>query len=105
MDESVTMRNPQIEARVARSAYAQARTLLEAEPGISAADLVERLRANAEALSQQAGDTGPGPVPMPRDPREHGTGGLGLGAVAAEARDRVASPEAADGAAPDEPAH
>lgn len=104
MDESVTMRNPQIEARVASSAYAQARTLLEAEPGISAADLVERLRSNAESLAQQVGDTGPGPVPMPRDPREHGTGGLGLGAAAAEARDRVASPEG-DEAAPDDPAH
>ena len=59
MDESVTMRNPR-----SRHGWPTPRTrkpsrCLRPSPEISAADLVERLRANAEALAQQAGDTGP----------------------------------------------
>jgi hypothetical protein len=90
VDDSITMRDPNLEARAANTAYAQARAVLEADPEISAADLVERLRQRAEELAAQAdagdrADAVPAPrAPAPRDPDEPG-----LGAAAAQARERA----------------
>jgi hypothetical protein len=88
MDESVTMRDPRVEARVASSAYAQARALLEAQPEISAADLVERLRQRSVEL---AGALGEDPVARALDARhEPGPGSTsGFADAAAAARNSI----------------
>lgn len=90
MDDSITMRDPNLEARAANTAYAQARAMLESDPEISAGDLVEGLRQRAEELAARA-EAGHGttaaPAPRasaPRDPVEPG-----LGAAAAAARERA----------------
>ena len=91
MDESVTMRDPQIEARVASSAYAQARAMLEAEPGDQrrrtwSSGCATHAPALAQPTRRPRADVR---VPMPSDRREHRSGGGGLGAAAAEARERA----------------
>jgi hypothetical protein len=101
MDESVTMRDPRVEARVASSAYAQARAVLDAEPEISAADLVERLRQRSVELAAALGED---PVARALDARrEPGPGPSGgLGEAAAAARDSISadSPSRTEGGSP-----
>ena len=53
MDDSVTLRDADLEARAANTAYAQARAVLEATPEITATDLVERLRRRAAELAER----------------------------------------------------
>lgn len=87
MDSSITRRDAAAEARIASSAYAQAHAVLQANPAISAADLVERLRERAEALADDAGeDDRVVPEPGAATPREAGRPGLGAAAAAARER-------------------
>jgi hypothetical protein len=96
VDDSIVMRDPNLEARAANTAYAQARAVLEAEPEISARDLVERLRAHAAELAAAVAPDRPKPIPMPGPPAGRSPGEPGLGAAAAEARERVATSDEQD---------
>jgi hypothetical protein len=93
MDDSIVMRDPNLEARAANTAYAQARAVLEAEPEIGAADLVERLRLHAAELAAAVASDQPKPIPMPGPPAGRSPGEPGLGAAATEARERMATPD------------
>ena len=96
MDDSITMRDPALQARAASTAYAQAHAILEAEPAMTAADLVDRLRQRAAELAAAAG-SGPAPVepPAPHAPPSREPDHPGLGAAAAKARDRMSGGSAA----------
>ena len=91
-DESVTLRDPELESRAASTAYAQARAVLAAEPGISAAELVERLRQAAGELADAADGIRAEraeAAPWPSAEADREANRPGLGAAAALARDRM----------------